>query len=236
MGFIPLTIKVPEVNKAYTGYPASVSQNSKLIVNINTKYGSLCDKWGKVFDIPKGVLVAFIATESGGVEGVTSFVGCCYGLMQVSPASVYECATKFKRITSVDLPQGVSSSLSKVVPTLFTKPFDNTMKSKLRSALFSADFNIMCGTMILRWCIERFSNFLTGGQLNKAIVAYNAGAYTSSINPVNPITGKRGPSQIPIDTATLVVSPIVPKESRNYLLKMLGVDGFMYLIYVKKVI
>ncbi len=230
LGFIPLTIRVPEVNKAFLGYPNAVPQNSKLIRDINSKYGSSCEKWGEVFDIPKGVLVAFIATESGGQESVTSFVGCCYGLMQVSPASVYECATKFKRQTNKDLPSSVRTLLTAVVPTLFTKPFDDNMKNKIRSALFKADFNIMCGTMVLRWCIERFSTILTGGQLNKAIIAYNAGAYTSSINT------KVGPNRIPVDTATYVVSPKVPKESRNYLLKMLGVDGFLYLIYAKNVI
>lgn len=110
------------------------------------------------------------------------------------------------------------------------------MKNKIRSALFKGDFNIMCGTMVLRWCIERFSTILTGGQLNKAIIAYNAGAYTSSINTKNPLTGNTGPNRMPVDTATYVVSSKVPKESRNYLLKMLGVDGFLYLIYAKNVI
>lgn len=236
MGFSSITIKVPEVNKAFTGYPSAVTQNTKLIREINTRYGALCEKWGKVFDIPKGVLIAFIATESGGQESVTSFVGCCYGLMQVSPAAVFECSTKFKKSTGVELDISVRNSLIAVVPTLFTKPFDNNMKSKIRSALFKADFNIMCGTMVLRWSIERFSTIFTGGQLNKAIIAYNAGAYSSAINSKSPITGNTTPDKFPVDTAKYVVSTKVPKESKNYLLKMLGVDGFLYLIYAKNVI
>jgi len=89
------------------------------------------------------------------------------------------------------------------------------------SSLAKYDFNfggIKCAP-------ERFSTLLTGAQLNKAIIGYNAGAYTKSINT----QGK--PNKVPIDTTTLVKMPTVPKETKGYLVKMLGVDGFVSLIY-----
>ena len=87
----------------------------------------------------------------------------------------------------------------------------------------------MVGTMALRWLLERFSD-LRVGQLNKAMVAYNAGAFTKSLN--------RGDKPIvqPIDTIKLATNPSVPIESRGYLYKMLGKDGFLSLIYKDKVV
>ena len=88
----------------------------------------------------------------------------------------------------------------------------------------------MAGTSVLRWLLERFSSPLTGGQLNKAMVAYNAGAYTRAIS-----TGTKA-NKTPIDSTTLSRNPQVPAESRAYLLKMLGRDGFLSLIYKDKAI
>jgi hypothetical protein len=110
-----------------------------------------------------------------------------------------------------------------------------TISAPLRSRLLTllqndANFNIMAGTSILRWLLERFSSPLTGGQLNKAMVAYNAGAYTRAIS-----TGTKA-NKTPIDSTTLSRNPQVPAESRAYLLKMLGRDGFLSLIYKDKAI
>ena len=57
-----------------------------------------------------------------------------------------------------------------------------------------ASFNIMAGcTTILRWNLERFA-----GNLNKAIIAYNAGPYNKAISQ-----GTRAITA-PADTASLV--------------------------------
>jgi len=83
----------------------------------------------------------------------------------------------------------------------------------------------MSGTLIIRWLLERFSNTFTGGQLNKAMIGYNAGAYNKAlVSGGNPITSY-------IDSTTLASSSKVPKESRGYLYKMLGQDGFLSLLY-----
>lgn len=224
--FSRLTVYVPQVNQVFQTYsqPATKRQNISVLKEINRNYGAMCEKWGDVFEIEKGILIAFIATESGGKSDVTSFVGCCYGLMQVSPEAVWECANKFKAITGVELPSSARAELSKI-PNLFSKSLSSATKSAIRKRLFDPNFNIMSGTMILRWLMERFSTILTGAQLNKAIVGYNAGAYTRSINT------QGRPNKVPIDTTTLVKMPTVPKETKSYLVKMLGVDGFVSLIY-----
>lgn len=230
--FSRLTITVPQVLKSFQSYstPATKKANIEMIREINSDYGSMCQKWGNVFEIEKGVLIAFIATESGGKSNLVSFVGCCYGLMQVSPEAILECANKFDEITGVQLPEEVRASIARTPNVIGKTKLSSSAKSALIKRLYDPNFNIMCGTMILRWLLERFSTFLTGAQLNKAIVGYNAGAYTRALNP----SGR--PNKIPVDTARLVTMSTVPRESRNYLVKMLGVDGFLQLIYKDKAI
>jgi len=93
-----------------------------------------------------------------------------------------------------------------------------------------ASFNIMAGIIIIRWLLERFGNSIYGGQLNKAMVAYNAGAYTKAL-----VSGGKA-IITPIDSLSLATNIRVPKESRGYLYKMLGKDGFLSLIYQQKAI
>lgn len=236
-----LEITVPQVRQTFQNFstPSKKASNIKLIQEINKNYGSICDRWGDLFEIDKEVLIAFIATESAGNKDAISFVGCCFGLMQVSPASVFEVANKFKRGTGVDLPQEVTNELRKIPNLLGARTFSTATSGAIRRKLFDANFNIMCGTMILRWLLERFSTFLTGAQLNKAIVGYNAGAYVGGIN-----ISSTQPIKTPIDTTSLVSSGYllegkrrsIPSETRNYLVKMLGVDGFLSLIYKDKAI
>lgn len=236
MSYTKITIKIPEVNKTYDNYstPSGKEANIRMIKDINAKYGSMIYKWATVFDIPKSVLISFIATESGGRQGLYNF--CCYGLMQVSPDIVWEYPSRWDKIVKSPLPQEVKNILeSKAAGILTTKTFNSTLDKKLKKALLDdANFNIMCGTMCLRWLIEKFSTALTGGQLNKAIIGYNSGAYSSVINTT--IMGVRTANKIPTDTTTYVNNKNLPRETRNYLVKMLGVNGYMSLIYKDKVV
>lgn len=231
--FTSLEISVPDVKKTFQNYgDASVKRaNISVVQEINRKYGDLCEKWGDIFEIDRGVLVGFIATESGGKSNVTSFVGCCYGLMQVSPESVLECANKFKSGTGVDLPAEARALIAQVPNVIGKSQLSSTARTALIKKLFDPNFNICVGTMTLRWLLERFSTFYTGAQLNKAIIGYNAGAYTRSIN-----VSSTKPIKTVVDTASYIIMPTVPKESKNYLVKMLGVHGFLELIYKDKVI
>ena len=229
--FSKLTIVVPQVNKTFRDYssPSTKRANIEKIRKINTDYGTMCERWGNVFEIDKNVLIAFIATESGGKPNLVSFVGCCYGLMQVSPEAVFDAAVKFD-LTGHPLPTEARTVLSSIPNLLGKSELTSSTRAAIIKRLYDPNFNILCGTMVLRWLLERFSTLLTGAQLNKAVVGYNAGAYTRSIN-----TGTRA-NKIPIDTTTLVNMKTVPRETRNYLVKMFGVNGFLQLIYKDKAI
>ena len=150
-------------------------------------------------------------------------------------AKIWECVKKWDSTVKTALPAQGVAELKKTVPEIFTSSAvapSATVSNKIIKLLQNnANFNILSGTLILRWLIERFSTVQTGGQLNKAMVAYNAGAYIRALNvsSTQPITN-------PIDSTSLATNRQVPAESRGYLYKMLGKDGFLSLIYIDKVI
>jgi hypothetical protein len=235
MGYTKITLELPDIKKSAGvgsgsySKPSVKSANVEMIKRINTNYGNLFSFWGNIFDVPKGVLVAFSATESGGLMLPPNKYKAT-GLMQVTPAAIFECATKWRNEVDSPLPTEAVSVLNAKVPTLLKGGKLSSLQSKLLNLLQNdANFNIMSGTLIIRWLLERYSTIFTGGQLNKAMVAYNAGAYTRSLGGVKA-------NKTPMDSTELSENRLVPAESRSYLVKMLGIDGFLPLVYKDKVI
>lgn len=235
MAYSKIDMEVPDIERSFTNYnqPAYIAANSAILQNIKSQYGASVQKWASAFGLPSGVIIGFIATESGGKQNVTSFASPdIKGLMQISPAPVYDTIMKWDKEVDVPLPESVKASLRVKIPELLNKSTKYTpaLKTKIvRLTGGDADFNIMMGTAHLRWLLERFSNPIFGAQLNKAMVAYNAGTYTKALGGTKPDTSK-------VDSTVLAANTRIPRESRDYLLKMFGIDGFLYLIYKRKVI
>lgn len=235
-----LRIKVPDIKTSFksgtTDYSNSAikSSNIKVIREIKASYGVIVDRWGTVFEIPDGIIIAFIATESGG-RMLGANVYKATGLMQVTPNALWECVKKWEKTVKTALPAQAVAELRKILPEILTSSSDSpstSLSNKIIKLLQNnANFNILSGTLIIRWLIERFSTVQTGGQLNKAMVAYNAGAYISALN-----VSSNQPITNPIDSTSLATNRLIPAESRGYLIKMLGKDGYLSLIYIEKVI
>jgi soluble lytic murein transglycosylase-like protein len=229
-----VTINVPDIKKVYSytstqnfSTPSVKSGNVKLVQKINTKYGSIFSYWGGIFEIPKGILIGFCATESGGTMAPPNKFKAT-GLMQVTPSAIFECSNKWRSEVNSDLPIEALNLLNQKVPNIFKGSLSSVNSTLLNLLENDANFNIMSGTLVLRWLLERFSTLLTGAQFNKAIIGYNSGAYNKTIS-----NGTKA-NKIPTDTTSLYDNPKLNKESRNYLLKTLGIDGFYTIIYKDK--
>ena len=251
MGYSKVTIQIPDIRAPFKqgsysySNPDTKDANIRMLRNIDSLYGTIVDRWSPIFEIPRGVIIGFIATESGG-RMLSPNKYKATGLMQVTPNAVWECARKWSSQVEVPLNSSVISTLrSKVGADFFTSRSatpNSTQQARLLIELQrDANFNIMCGTLVLRWLIERFSTMFTGAQLNKVMVAYNAGAYLMPL-VCNLKIGKEcegtiaRPDLTPIDSTALATSRLIPLESRSYLYKMLGQDGFMSLVYKDKAI
>jgi hypothetical protein len=81
-----------------------------------------------------------------------------------------------------------------------------------------ANFNIAMGAICLRWVLE-FTDANDLSYLQKAIIAYNQSAY----GDISRYKGKF------VSTNTLFKDKGIPKETRDYLVKTLGKNGFLEL-------
>jgi soluble lytic murein transglycosylase-like protein len=228
-----IKVDVPDINKTFGNYgqPHIKKDNIAMIRRIQANYGTRIRYWGDIFEIPEGILIGFIATESGGkMAPANQFLAC--GLMQMTPGAFHEAYTKWgNRVKGVAMPTQVVQAVKAKLPAIISNPnaVFSTLKSGssvlLKLLVSDSDFNIMAGTMTLRWFLEWYRLSGIGSPLNKAIVAYNAGGYRGILT-----------QNVYVDTLALQTSKLVPSESRNYLVKMLGEDGFLDLIYREKAI
>jgi soluble lytic murein transglycosylase-like protein len=218
MGYTSVRVKVPDLKTSYDTYsqPSVKQANLNMLKSINANYGVIISKYEQPLSMPKAIVESVIATESGGKMIGKNAYGAI-GLMQVTYPSFQEITTNWKKYTKEEIPTFLKQNIDRLAPN----KSQSAIESKLTS---SAELNILVGMMLLRMLTERF-----GGNFNRVLVAYNAGAYTKSQNVgTTPIT-------TPIDTTLLVSDKRVPSESRAYLQKVLGKDGFLEL-YVNNLV
>jgi hypothetical protein len=122
------------------------------------------------------------------------------------------------------LPIEIKAEIKSKAPYLLDlTPNNQTLSSantaKLEALLKNnADFNILMGAIVLRWSLE----IARGGgyvHLSKGIIAYNQSAYGAIAKYKN--------KDIP--ALTLFKDKAIPKETRDYLVKVLGVNGFLHI-------
>jgi hypothetical protein len=140
--------------------------------------------------------------------------------MQVTPNTVWEVLAKWQVMVKSPLSEKAKSFFNKAIPS--SKNYNpnklptSAIRSEIRVALQrNSEFNIAIGTAVLRWLLEAFKDGDVA-HLNKVMVSYNAGYYSMR----NKVKGK-------MTTEQLLNNRTIPLESRGYLLKMLGVNGFL---------
>lgn len=228
MAYTKFDFTVPQLNNFYVqkggiDYSKShiIESHKKMINDVEKNYGKIIDKWADVFDIDRGIIISFICTESGGKNvGANRFNAT--GLMQVTPNTAYEVITKWSTQVKVPLSAQTKTFLNSKVST--TSKWSSSRlptsaeTTQILSGLTNVEYNIAVGTATIRWMIEAFAKIGVGG-LDKVMVAYNAGYYGMR-NKVKNLTAQQ-----------IVNDKSLPTESRAYVLKMMGVNGFMDLYY-----
>ena len=201
--------------------------NVNILINIRNNYEKSIEKWSNVFELGVPMLSSFIAVESSGKMVGKNNAGAI-GLTQVTAVLIRESISKFKTITAVDLPKIAQSSIKLKAPFLLnltpnSQNLSASDTSKLEALLKSdSDFNILMGALGLRWGLE-ITKALGKTYLQKGIVAYNQSAYGDISRYKNKF----------VKTITLFKDKGIPKETRNYIVKILGIDGFLEL-YAKE--
>ena len=230
--YTPITIKVPDINRSYVSgdykYSALETQkaNKDVLASIYRSYGLFINRWGVEFEIDDSIIACFIATESNGKNSPPNKYQAT-GLMQMTPDTVWEMFVKWEKVVGSKMSKNAIAFINKAIP--LSKSFDPnvlpsaTVKAQISTALQNnPEFNIYVGTANIRWLLEAFKTG-NNSDINKVMIAYNAGYYSSK----NKLKGL-------ITTEQLVNNKGFSVESRSYLLKMLGVKGFLHLWFEKK--
>jgi soluble lytic murein transglycosylase-like protein len=229
--YTTIAIKVPDINRSFVqgnykySNPSVATANTAILNQIGNGFLGYINTWGEEFEIDNSIIAGFIATESGG-KNVAPNKYDATGLMQVTPNSVWEILVKWENIVKSPLSSKAKSFFNKAIPS--SKNFNannlpsSAVKSEIRKALQNnSEFNIAIGTATLRWLLEAFKEGNTVN-INKVMVSYNAGYYAMKDKV------KGNPT-----TEQLLNNKKIPLESRAYLLKMLGVNGFLDLWFKK---
>lgn len=229
--YTKLSVNVPDVNRSFVqgnykySDPSTIKANKALLDKIISQYENFINTWGEEFEIDNSILASFIATESGGKNSPPNAYDAT-GLMQVTPNAVWEVIAKWQVMVKSPLPTTAKSFFNKAIPS--SKKYNpnvlptSAVRSEIRKALQSnPEFNIAIGTAMIRWLLEAFKEEGVSN-LNKVMVSYNAGYYSMRNK------AKGNPT-----TEQLLKNKSIPFESRAYLLKMLGVNGFLDLWFNK---
>jgi hypothetical protein len=233
MKYSKLNFKAPDINRRFNDYgydynsPSTIKANTKLLINTSNKYSKIMNVWGLEYNIPNFIINAFICTESGGKNAGKNDYGAI-GLMQIKAETVYEVITKWNVHVDIPLTINIKNILNKETP--LWKNWDRNKKmtpafvSQIETALKKEEYNIALGCAALRWMLEAFSKD-GESNINKTIVAYNKGFYGARSMMVGLTT-----------TQELINKKGLGREPKGYLLKMLGVNGFLDLWFknVKK--
>lgn len=232
------TVDVPDFNVVFQSGNMKYSNlstkngNIKICENIKAKFLPYIEKWGDELEINAAILIGFIAIESGGKENLPPNRADATGLCQVTRINVREVVPKFRTITKQPLPEKIQTYLKTKAPFLLEANFMKTQQlsaanmTKLSNLLQKDnEFNILMGSISLRWIME-FLKFDGEAHLNRVIIGYNQSAY----GPIRKFKNQA------VTTQELYNSKVgIPKETRDYLAKLLGRDGFLQLIIENKI-
>lgn len=223
-------VNYPDLNVIYSNYSAVKQDNINTLLSIKKRFLPFISKWGNLLEIDNSVVIGFIAVESMGKENLGPNAAQATGLCQVTPIAIIEAISKFKTITKQELPAEIKNYINKK-SSFLTKltPNNQTISSKDKTTLLNLlktdeEFNILMGCICLRWLFELLK-FQGKAELNRAIIGYNQSAY----GRISFYKNK------PVTTEKLYSDKNIPKETRQYLAKLLGVNGFTELILENKI-
>jgi soluble lytic murein transglycosylase-like protein len=213
-----LNIEIPYIDESFYT-PVKAKQNEDKIVNIiRPKYGKLISNTSSLTGVPTVLLESFIFIESGGNEKAKS--PYAVGLMQLNGATASDAIVKEKGMGR--LRDGEAAILKKYLGSRYSN-VDKVKKNQKTSSktfvtnddLFKPEFNVLVGSILLKQLLDEFS--VNGDlRLDKVITIYNGGRYSKAAKKV--IQFKGTPNQMLTQ---------VPKETSNYILKLLGTHGIL---------
>jgi hypothetical protein len=198
-----------------------------------SNYGNLFKQASNYTKLPVQVLYSVAMVESRGQHynesGNVIVTGGekSTGIMQISPNMFYE--IYMKEVREGRISEALKNKVRSFLNIDFTdkslpQPATTSIKDKVAKALLSPEFNILASAIVLRRLLEESANTDMTMRLDKAIVKYNVGLYSSPTKTSQYKTG---------DTTALLT--VVPSITQNYIKNIVGKNGAMYYLLLNKI-
>lgn len=240
-------IKIPATNKRHqvpTGQPAWKDQSISIVKKVKSNYLAQMINASNYSGVPLIIMIGFASVESGGAKNET-LTNATPSIMQMNPTTAWQ--TLKDQLDRGGVSIGKFYPLYNYTPSIFTikKPLpqnfwsDNNAKIRqkpaseylqlkgvetsspiIRNKLISdVGFATMVGGVHLAQLFAKTIRDSGQPRLDHIIVMYNAGSgrYTSKIKNTSLLTA---------DTTTLV-NQLGIKVSEDYIVKLMGIDGFL---------
>jgi len=213
-----LNISIPAIPDSYYTLPAAKANESKIKTVIRPKFGTFINNSSKISGVPVELIESFIFIESGGNPNAKSPYAT--GLMQLSPATASDVLVKEKGAGR--LQDEEAALLKKYLGTRYSliekvKPKQTSLGKTFitNDDLLKPEFNILVGTILLGQLVSEFTEKGVL-RLDKVVTIYNGGRFS-----------KAGKKIIKFQGSTKELLTQIPKESANYVVKLLGTQGLL---------
>lgn len=213
-----LNVKIPQIQKSFYDSVAAKANKNKIENVIRPKYGKMINNIADLVGLPPVLIESFIFIESGGLESAQSPYAT--GLMQLNGATASD-ALVFEKGAG-RLTQGEEDILKKYLGSRYSNL--NKVKPKQKSLgisfvtnedLLKPEFNVLVGSILLKQLTDEFTE---NGKIrfDKVITIYNSGRFSKSSKKVMQFKG-----------STEELLTLVPKETANYIKKLVGVNSVL---------
>lgn len=211
-------IKIPQIQKSYYDSVAAKANKDKIENIIRPKYGDMIDNIAELVGLPSVLIESFVFIESGGDEKAQS--PYAVGLLQLNGATASDTLVFEKGAGRLD--KGEIQILKKYLGSRYSildkvKPKQKSLGKTFitNSDLLKPELNLLIGSILLKQLTDEFTE---KGKIrfDKVITVYNGGRYSKASKKVIAFKG-----------STDELLTIVPKETSNYIKKLIGVNSVL---------
>ena len=253
-----LSIKIPAIDIEWSvpkNQPSWKDQASQILRTIKTNYLKEFQNASALTGVPVNLLIAFAAVESGGARN-EKLDGASKGIMQVNTDTVWQVLSDQLKVSTLGkfYPYYIGCpnifSLVKPLPKDFWSTATATAKirnekasdyirilainpvvlGEIRKAILSnSQWSIYVGSLTLAQLINGTIEKTGQIRLDHIIIKYNAG-----VGRFRSLVTRKGLESASVDTTAIYNAVPIP-VTRAYIVKLLGINGFLDLLKRKVV-
>lgn len=214
-----LRIKIPITDKSFYDSVSAKANQEKINTVIKPKFGKYVENISSIVGLPSSLIYAFIFIESGGNQLAKS--PYAVGLMQLSAATASDTLVKEKGLgrlskEEIQILKKYLGSRYSIIESV--KPKETSIGKTFinNNDLIQPELNILIGAILIKQLVSLFTESDGKVRMDKVVTIYNGGMYGATAKKIIAFKG----------TTEKLISE-VPKETSDYIKKLLGVNSIL---------